>query len=180
MKLKKMHKIKKCQGEYSIWLIPDGKNYTNLSHLICKLSEKYNSPFFEPHVTLIGNLSGKKEEIISKSSKLASQISPYKIKISNPAYLNEYFKSLFLKVEKTKEVMDANLKAKEIFSYNKESEYFPHLSLMYGNSSPDIKEKIISKLEKINLEFKVEELYLFSTAGKPENWYEIEKFDLKS
>jgi len=160
--------------------MPTGTAYKELLNLISKLSQEYSPPVFQPHVTLIGDLSGKKEEIISKSSKLASQISPYKIKISKPAYFNEYFRSLFLKVKKTKEVMEANLKAKEIFSYNKKSEYFPHLSLMYGNFSPEIKEKIISELREINLEFKVEELHLFFTAGKPENWYEIEKFDLKS
>jgi len=177
-----MNKIKekKCCKDFSIWLMPTGTAYKELLNLISKLSQEYSSPVFQPHVTLIGGLSGKKEEIIFKSSKLASQISPYKIKISKPAYFNEYFRSLFLKVKKTKEVMEANLKAKEIFSYNKKSEYFPHLSLMYGNFSPKIKEKIISELGEINLEFKVEELHLFFTAGKPKNWYEIEKFDLKS
>lgn len=168
-------KEKKCCKEYSIWLMPKGTVYDRLSEIISGISQEYKVPNFQPHVTLIGELKGN-EELITRTKLLASQIHPFTITLKNPCVLNEYFRSLFLKVKGTEEVINANLKAQEIF--NRKEKYFPHLSLMYGSCSTIEKLNIISNLEKINLEFQVNNLHLFSTKGHPENWHEIEKFPL--
>lgn len=170
-----MVKEKKCCKEYSIWLMPKGTIYDKLSDIISKISQEYKVPNFQPHVTLIGELKGN--DLIAKAQLLASQIKPYTIKLKHPCVLNEYFRNLFLKVEEAEEVMNANLKAQEIF--NRKKKYFPHLSLMYGNCSTIEKLKIISNLEKVDLEFQVNKLYLFSTKGPPENWHETKKFSLQ-
>ncbi len=171
-------KLKPGQKEFSILLIPKGKTYNELSSLIIRLSNKYNTPMFEPHVTLIGGFDISKKEAISKTNKIAENLKPYSIRINNPIYLHEYYKSLFLKTEKTKEVLKAHLLARKIFNDKRDYEYFPHLSLMYGNSSDQIKEKIISEIKSINLEFKADQLHLFSTANGPKNWYKIKTYDL--
>jgi len=167
--------MKKCNGKYSIWLMPEREKGIYLTQLIHKLSEKYNSPFFKPHVTLIGDLSGEKKDLIIKTKELESSIQPYKIKLTTIKGLEEYFKSVFVKVEKTKDIMKANLKAREIFNKNSDSDYMPHLSLIYGNFPQKIKEEIISEIgDNLNLEFKVDKLHLFSTTENVENWYEVE------
>jgi len=171
-------KLKKGQNEFSILLLPKGKIYTKLSSLIIRLSNKYNSPLFEPHVTLIGKLNINKKGAISKTLKLAENLKPYLIRINNPIYLNEYYKSLFLKAEKTKEVMEANFLARKFFNDKRDYEYFPHLSLMYGEASNQTKEKIISEIKEINLKFKIDQIHLFSTANGPKNWYKIQTFNL--
>lgn len=167
------------KNEYSILLIPKGKVHAQLSNLIDKLSDKYNTPRFEPHITLIGKINKSKKQIISETLELSKNLSPLKIKINNPAHFHEYYKSLFLKAEKTKELLQAHEISRKIFKDNREYEYFPHLSLMYGNSSPKIKKQIISKIKDLNLEFKVDKVHLFSTANGPKNWYKIKEFDLK-
>ncbi len=165
---------KKCCREYSIWLMPKGMVYNRLSEIISKISQEYKVPNFQPHVTLIGEIKG--DDLIAKTQLLASQIQSYTIKLKHPCILNEYFKSLFLKVEETEEVMRVNLKAQEIF--NRKEKYFPHLSLMYSNCPTIEKLNIISSMEKASLEFQVDSLHLFFTKGRPENWHEIEKFPL--
>lgn len=172
-------KLKKSQKEFSILLIPKGKIYNEISSVIIRLSNKYNYPVFEPHVTLIGGFDISEKEAISKTSKLAENLKPYLIRINNPIYLHEYYKSIFLKAEKTKEVIKTHILARKIFDDKRDYEYFPHLSLMYGNSSNKIKEKIVSEIKNINLEFKIDQIHLFSTANGPENWYKIKEFNLK-
>ena len=167
-------KEKKCRG-YSIWLMPKGTVYNSLLEIISEISQEYKVPNFQPHVTLIGELKGN-EELITRTKLLASQIHPFTITLKNPCVLNEYFRSLFLKVEETEEVINANLKAQEIF--NRKEKYFPHLSLMYGSCSTMKKLNIISNLKKINLEFQVNSLHLSSTKGHQEDWHEIKKFPL--
>ena len=160
--------------------MPSGEAYTKLKNLISQLSEKYSTPVFEPHVTLIGSVLGPEDEILSKTSKLASVIEPYRIKLRKIGYLDEYTKWLFIKAEKTDEVMNANLKARDIFNRQDDSEYMPHLSLMYSNLPLKIREEIITEIgEESNITFDVGAIHLFSTTGEPKEWYRVKEFALK-
>ena len=89
-----------------------------------------------------------------------------------------YYKCLFASVWRTRSVMDANAKAREIFQVNN-NHYEPHLSLVYGFFPPEKKEKIIQQIGKFDYSFKVDELSLLSTAGGVLNWYELGRFPLE-
>jgi len=170
------------RGEgYSIWLIPTGEVYQKLSEIISQLSEKYSAPNFEPHVTLIGDLLGSKEEVISKTARLADLLKPFEIKLKKADYFDEYFRCLFIRAEKTDELIQVNDIAREIFARKSDPEYLPHSSLIYGNFDSEIKEKILTNLGKeFNLSFEVKSLHLFSTTGEIKDWYEIKEFPLSS
>jgi len=165
--------------KYSIWLMPTGEIYKKLNGLIFQLSREYNTPKFEPHVTLFGRILGHKEEVILKTAQLASMVKPYKIELNRVEYLDEYFRCLFLKAKETNKVIKANQEAKKIFSRETDLKYMPHLSLMYGDFTPQIKEKIITEIgKKIPVSFDVDNIHLFSTDSKPQNWRRIKKFYL--
>lgn len=190
-----MNDLKKCPEKYSVWVIPEKEIHNRFSDLIHRISKKYDSPFFEPHITLVGKLSGEKNDLIEKTSQLASSTN---LKTINLNYLDgvfdDYFHSVFVRAQKTPEILDANAKAKEIFNQEDQKRYFPfyqpHLSLAYGHFSPKIKDEIVSEVLKefditsktdftLNLEFKVDGISLYSTKGKVEDWYEIKRFSLK-
>jgi len=165
----------KAEG-YSIWLMPKGEVYRKLAEIISQLSKKYSTPNFEPHFTLIGDLLGSEEEIISKTLKLAGQLKPFEIKLKKADYFDEYFKCLFIRAEKTKEIIKANNIAREIFNLNSDPEYMPHLSLMYGNLSSETKEKILADLGKeFNISFEVKSIHLFSTTGEVKAWSKVKE-----
>jgi 2'-5' RNA ligase len=165
---------------YSIWLIPENGVYRKLSDLISQLSREHNTPSFDPHVTLIGGVLGSEQEVVSKTDRLASIIKPYKVGARNVEYLNEYFKCLFLRVKETDEVVRANSEARKVFGKQSDLKYMPHLSLMYGNLSPQAKEQIIAKIgREIPVTFDVNSIRLFSTNGRLEEWYEVENFPLE-
>jgi len=167
--------------EYSLWLIPSGDAYKQLTNLISQLSERFSSPRFEPHVTLLNKILEPEEKIIDKTIQLANAIRSYDIKLTTVDYLENYFKCLFIRVEKTEEVLGANLRAREIFDQyyvgqNQNEEYMPHLSLMYGNFPPQTKEEIIGETKRdFNATFKVEKLHLFLTAGEVKDWRKIKE-----
>ena len=166
----------KAKG-YSIWLIPAGGVYQKLSEIISQLSEKYSAPNFEPHITLLGNLIGPEEDLISKTLKLTAQLKPFKINLKKADYLDEYFKCLFIRAEKTKELIRANNIAREAFNFKPDPEYMPHLSLMYGDLSSKTKEEILADLGKeFDLSFEVRSIHLFSTTGEVKDWYRIKEF----
>ena len=169
----------KAKG-YSLWVMPTGKVYDRLNDLILQLSRKYDTPYFEPHVTLIGEILGSKSGVISKTAKLASAVPPYRIELGDATYLDKYFQCLLIRAKETAEVMKANSKAREIFSRINDPKYTPHLSLMYGKFPPEKKEKIIAEIgNKFRLSFDSDRIHLFYTEGKPKDWCRIREFSLK-
>jgi 2'-5' RNA ligase len=125
-------------------------------------------------------LIGSEEDIILKTSRLVALIHPFKIRLGpvNPQY--KYFRYLLTRLKNADKVFKANLKARKIFNQKYDPEYIPHLSLMYGNSSQRIKEKIIDEMGKdFEFSFEVRSIHLFSTSGKPKDWCRIKEFHLK-
>jgi 2'-5' RNA ligase len=166
---------------YSLWLVPKGKVYNQLYRLIKKLAKKYRAPVFEPHVTLIPDIVSSEKEILSKTAKLVQSFKPFKIKLSYVDYLNEYFRCLFIRALKIKELMDFNLRAREIFGKEDDPGFMPHLSLMYGDFNKTVKEDIIRDIGKnFNLNFTVKSVSIFLTEGEVETWYKIKEFRLLS
>ncbi|MBU3940770.1 MAG: 2'-5' RNA ligase family protein [Nanoarchaeota archaeon] len=164
---------------FSLWLMPSGEVYDILNTLISGLSMEYNTPFFQPHITLLDEVLISEKEIVSKTAQLSSIINPFKIELDEIKYLNEYFSCLFISVKQTNELINANLKAKKIFNRKNDVKYVPHLSLIYGNLLPQIKKEIITEIgRKIPLSFDVNKIYLVSTKGAPKDCYCVKEIPL--
>mgnify|MGYP001597484420 CR=1 FL=1 len=167
--------MKSCQSKYSMWLIPTGKTYEELRQIIYNLSQRHSSPIFEPHITLIGKLFGEERDLVEKTRQLAFNVSPFDIRLNglDLKYSEEYFKSLFIDIEKTPKIIAANKKAKQVFN-QEDGNYRPHLSLVYGNFPMRLKNEMISEIgDNINLEFRAQKIHLFSTYGEVKNWHEV-------
>ena len=166
---------------YSIWLMPAGKINQRLSKIILKLSGKYKSPKFKPHVTLAGGFTGKKKDLLSKTEKLSKLIKPFTVKLTETSHLSEFYRSLFIHAEKTPELMRAAVIARKLFSLPNDRKYIPHLSLIYGNFSREMKENIIKILgKKFNINFKVKSVYLGFNDERKKQWTIIRKFPLEN
>jgi len=169
---------------YSIWMMPSEQVYDELSGLIMKLSGEYGTPKFEPHVTLLRGIESLEEDVSHRTSELAKLIKPFKIELEGLDQFDDPFRCLFIKAKETPELTDANLKARNVFSGGMGAIYMPHLSLIYGNLSKDMKETIILNLKKEKegkepaYGFDVDKLYLFSTQGGPDKWYKSGEFPL--
>jgi 2'-5' RNA ligase len=164
---------------YSLWLIPSRDVYKRLNNLISCLSRKYNTPRFEPHVTLLGEVLGSQNDIVLKTAQLASVIRSFRMELDEVKYVNEYFRCVFIKAQETDEVMTANQKARKIFVRETDPKYMPHLSLMYSDFSPQAKEKIITEIGKqIKIGFDVTCIHLFFTNGEVKDWYRVKEFSL--
>jgi 2'-5' RNA ligase len=166
---------------FSLWLVPSGETYQSLASLISDLSEEYHSPCFPPHVTLLGSLHDSYENLKLKSSRLGARLTTYRINLMSVEYTNEYFRSLFIKVEETEDVLRANLTAREIFDRSTDPKYSPHLSILYGILSSTTKQSIIEKLGRdFAFSFEVESLHLVDTTLGPESWFVVNEYPFGS
>jgi 2'-5' RNA ligase len=165
-------------SSYSIWLMPEGAINEKLSEIILGIGQKHNSPKFSPHVTLVGGFDGEENKLILKAEKLAKLLKPFKVKLTRVTYLDEFFRSLFILVEKTPEFLESVSKAREIFDFHKTN--IPHLSLIYGNFSEETKLKIIKDIgNEFNIEFDVKYIHLVINNEKEKVWTKIKSFELK-
>ena len=160
--------------------MPVGELFDRLAAIIKKLSLNQPALSFEPHVTLLGRLLGLESERVSKTRVLASLIKPFQIQLDKVDYLDEFFRSLFIRVEPTQAVLDANRTAQMLFSGRTDAEYLPHLSLMYGDLAAATKEEIIVRIgHEIRGEFEVRAIHLYQTEGEPKDWRQVEQFSLQ-
>lgn len=167
---------------YSLWLVPkrNDETFLFLKGLIDKVAAEYKTISFDPHVTLLGGINESAQNVYEKTSRLATKLSPYEIKLGKIGSNRSYFQVLFSKVIETNPVIHANTVAQHVFGMNSDK-YFPHLSVAYGDFSKDQINFLKTNLGKYSLpekDFVVEDVELWSTEGSVNEWYKIETFSL--
>ena len=171
----------KRKKDFAIWIIPSGEIYEKYHNLIYHLSQKYSTPMFEPHITLLGHVIDSQVGAISKISRLSALTRPFPLRLTSIGYSDEYFRCLFIKTRKSRELAELHSRAKEIFTLLNKRPFIPHLSLVYGNLSSIIREKIVSEIgSEFNIEFEVRSLQLVSASISidPKEWYRVKEFPL--
>lgn len=167
------------ETKYALWIMPSKDVAKKFSRIILKISKEYKSTAFEPHITLVIIKSINEEEAIEKSRALIESLKPFEVFLDEISFLDTYFRCLFVKAKKTKDLMEANKKAQKIF--NVKDDYMPHLSLMYGNFPEETKKKVIRQIgEKIEENFITKEIRLINCESPDtKDWHVVKKFRLK-
>lgn len=165
---------------YALWLMPEGDLYRRLAGTILELGREHSTPAFEPHVTLLGRITGAERGVISKSAELATWIRPFTVWLTRPDYLEEYFRCFFLRVTATGPIVKAHRAAKEVFGLRESAGFMPHLSLIYGHLDSGRKERMAVDLgRRFDAKFKVRSLHLYLIRGEPGAWRPVREFGLK-
>ncbi len=170
----------KLGKRYSLWLMPRGDVHEQLARVLHGLAAQCGAPEFPPHVTLLGSIVGERREVVRKSAELATLLHPFTIRLGKIDYLDAYFRCLFVRAAATAPLREAHRSARTLLERPREPAFMPHLSLLYGNFTPSFKEGLIAKLgPRMDLEFKVRSLGLYSTDGEPRRWRQVATFGLK-
>lgn len=167
-------------ASYALWIMPEGTAYALTNSYITQLSKRYNLPKFEPHVTVLGRIHSPDTSALRD---LAQNLLPFRIRLSSqPEYLDEYFRCLFLKAHETAELMETYAQVSQRFG-SEGGPYFPHLSLAYGDLSLETKHEMIKALGEIpKIEFEAHHLSLVqaSTQIPISNWNVVERFPFRN
>ena len=144
--------------------------------------EKTNSelfgPKFVPHLTLSGPIYLEKTKIDKSINKLSGKIRSTHFQLEEIGMKDTFFQSFFIRVKKSKPIIAANKIIKKQFNLLSD-EFFPHISLYYGNA--DITKKLMVK-EKVQLprtNLKLDRLSLVHIREKIENWEILKTYHLK-
>jgi hypothetical protein len=166
-------------GEFSLWLMPPEPFFSRYRDLILRLSREYGTPSFPPHLTLLGSQRGEEAAMVEQASELARILSPVSIHLLEVGGRDEFFRCVIVYAEKSRELMEANRKARELFHAGSDTEYLPHLSLVYGYLDGSQKGVLIGRIEDpIEDRFEVHTLRLIATGGGLEGWRLVRDFPL--
>ena len=162
------------ESTYSLWLEPNGDVAYKLQERIKKLSRKYQTPIFPPHVTLLGSLQASQTELVSLTNTLASSLHPFDLTLTKGGYLDRFYQSLFIHIDKTNKLKEARSLACQLFDQSDADGYMPHLSLLYGELSRNEKERILNIMgREFHISFSAKSIVLMQTEGQPEQWKKI-------
>jgi 2'-5' RNA ligase len=163
---------------YFLWLEPTGKTHKLLATTIAHLSQEHGGPLFAPHVTLLGDIAGKEGTLINKTEKLAHALSPFDLTLTVPAFQDQYFQCIFMRVEETSTLLEAHRLARKVFHREDAPPYMPHLSLLYGYYPRSLKEQIIGTMPtSLSVRFTASAVTLFRIErNSPKNWRKVQMF----
>ncbi len=100
---------------YCLWFMPTGELYRGLYGQIQSIRTQYESPLFKPHVTLIEQVDGPEEQMLATAKQIACSLKPFDINFGKLGSTDSYYKALFIRAEKTDELMKANMAARKAY-----------------------------------------------------------------
>ncbi len=160
--------------KHALWLRPFGDAAFELKQRIKSLSEKYDTPLFEPHITLLSGLRRGKTELIQLTNTLAGSLQPFTVELTTKGYHDDFYQSYFVRVKKTDAFINAQETAEKLFGCTTDVDYFPHLSLMYGHVDDKEKRKLVDTSGPLkNDSFPVHSMLLIRTEGDVQDWKKI-------
>ena len=159
--------------------MPEGGIKDALQNKIMTCCSDFGGSIFEPHVTLIGGFLGDDKKLIDKTRRISKKIQPFEILFDGMDYFNEFFRSLFLKVEFNPQlILSRNIACKELGLIEDDSQF--HLSLIYGDYTVNQKEKMISSFDLVIDSFSVNSIYLAHNDEINLKWEVIREFPLNN
>ncbi|HTL46895.1 MAG TPA: 2'-5' RNA ligase family protein [Verrucomicrobiae bacterium] len=152
---------------YSLWLDPADPAQSFFSGLIRSLSSAFQTPVFEPHVTLAGQILLPEKEVLSKAKALSAGLKPCELTFEGCETSAAYFKALFLaRPQPMAWLRAARDMAVKLFQMP-DASYDPHLSLAYGEGI-EFKEKFPAL--KFPVRVPIESLSVMKTEGPVPEW----------
>ena len=160
-------------SKYCIWLTLDSPE---LQDIIIELAERFNSPVFQAHCTIIGRtdipIIKLKSAIVQKDYNLKLD----SVHINSISYSENIWKSYYLELKEKHNLIELHEQFCNILSIEKDYEIQPHISLMYNLISEKVKQSISIPI-KIGAFFKIHSIQITECGEEVERWKPI--FELK-
>jgi 2'-5' RNA ligase len=135
---------------------------------------------FEPHVTLVGRVTGNEDMLVEVIDRLARNIAPIRMQVTGLEHSDAYFRCVALTVELDPALAAARAEAERCLPQAIVPERFqPHLSLLYGDVPPLLRQQICDEMgAAYPTAFTVDRLRLVAGAADYRSWRMLESFKL--
>ena len=129
----------------SVWIRPTGAALESIERAVEFAHRRAGGPPVQPHVSLMGGIE-LTPDTASKLRALASSLQPFEITLGKIEWRHEYYRSLFISVEPSSQLIAARAAAHEAFGTLPSGSFEPHVSLIYGDFDESFKKELIENL----------------------------------
>ena len=161
-----------------VWGLFPTKETNILNEIKAKVQHKLKSPFFETHLTLTGPYLNIEKTFLKKLKIFGESNSTIILNTHGYAYKEEMFKSFYISIENSDNLKKLRKNIYELNKYDRENNYFPHISLSYGNHEIKEKKLLISNLNAFNKQIRLSKIALVEVNEDINFWKILESFDL--
>ena len=159
---------------WSVWLLLKAKDNKIFTEYIAFYSKLYGSDSFFPHVTLFGRMNVNPKRFYSFFNKIKSESEIEKVHTLKIAIGDPPWKRMYMQLSLNKNLIELQKKIDKKFKQYRNYEFDPHVSLAYGDFTPNKKHiSLISHKEMISFS----SIAIVNTPNEIKNWNIIQKFD---
>ena len=162
---------------HAIWLTFSKNDRDYLKKIIDEISEKYNAPKFEPHITVYGLIDSEMRLIDSIAKEVILNCNSFLIKKSEILQSDELWKTVYIELKMNNQLELIHKNLKKHFEKISKYEFKPHISLIYKILPIEEKIKIINEFD-IKSEFMIKKLVVQKFFPEVEKWKIVKEYNL--
>jgi 2'-5' RNA ligase len=178
----RLHMNLNAPRRHSVWLCPEAEIAACLSTEIAKFADLSGTDVFEPHVTLLGDLTCAPQTTIDACSARLGGIEAARAEIAGLTQTNAFYMSLFLDVHLVPNLSEHRLQILRDVGLIANSGFRPHLSLAYGLSPQALTQSDKRALQErfSGLEFDLTHVTIVASARDVpiSDWHVLQKLPL--
>ena len=163
---------------YWLWGLFPTKETNLLNQLKAKVQIKLKSPFFENHITLAGPYFNIDETFVKKIKSFGENTPKIILEFDGYAFKQEIFKSFYITIKTSQDLKEIRKNIYKLNKFDLKNNYYPHISLSYGNHEIKAKKELMSKLPKIIEPITMSKVALVEVSEDINLWKILESFDL--
>ncbi len=168
---------KKNTIKTSLWLTPSKKDTVFYQRAIQKLSKRFDTPVFEPHITLC-SIDEWTEERKTTFENFIKNKQKLKLRLNGLATLGTFFQCFYLKMAANERFIFLSRNIHTILNVEK-SGIIPHLSLLYGNLDQEQIQDLMKEYQTyFNRRVIFDRIKIVKTGMDIENWSVEESYQL--
>ncbi len=160
---------------YHLWMVPVENPLRRLQGIIDHLAEVHDGPIFTPHVTLLSGLDADEASLIETNRRLAAGLEPFILNLTAPEAGTTFLQCVYMRVAENPSLSQARQAACQAFALPADN-YMPHLSLYYGDASPERRATILAAVPaQAKTSFPVGSIQLIrADSERPVDWHCID------
>ena len=163
---------------YWVWGLFPSRETDLLNEIKAKVQSKLKSPVFQSHITLAGPYLNIDQSFLNKLKTFGESNPVIFLNVDGYDFKQEIFKSFYISIKNSRHLEELRKNIYELNKCDLENNYFPHISLSYGNHEIKEKKILISELPVFSKPIKMSKIALVEVDEDINLWKILESFDL--
>ena len=163
---------------YWLWGLFSSEEKFFLNEIKSKVQSKLRSPFCETHITLTGPYLNIDNIFLNKLKTFAENNSVISLNVGGYDFKQEIFKSFYISIKNSRQLKELRTNIYELKYFDFAKNYYPHISLSYGNHEIKEKKELITNLPELNKTILMSKIALVEVDENINLWKILESFDL--